>query len=182
MTTKTKNQRLPKRIIKMFVGSLKKNTLALEQLKWAIDKNNDKPNDYDKLLALSISVNEKLDIVHKIRNDIKIYKTINTILTNHYIKITKDQENCIQAKVLKIEQQIKESYENLKMELMKMTSISVANQNISSPIQNSNVILVGNDLKCNQFNQLYIRNEMYNSIIRKIDKLFCGMVSVILIF
>lgn len=182
MTTKTKNQRLPKRIIKMFVGSLKKNTLALEQLKWAIDKNNDKPNDYDKLLALSTSVNEKLDIVHKIRNDIKIYKTINTILTNHYIKITKDQENCIQAKVLKIEQQIKESYENLKMELMKMTSISVANQNISSPIQNSNVILVGNDLKCNQFNQLYIRNEMYNSIIRKIDKLFCGMVSVILIF
>ncbi|XP_075987909.1 uncharacterized protein LOC142984299 isoform X2 [Anticarsia gemmatalis] len=175
MSSKTKKQPSHKRILKIFVNSLKKNTVALKQLKTSIDKTNDRPNDYDKIIDITTSVNEKLDIVHKIRNDIKIYKTINTILTNHYIKVTRDQENCIEAKVLKLEEKIKQSYDDLKLELTNMASKSVASQNISSPIQNSNVILVGNDLKCNQFNQLYIKNEMYNNVIRKIDNLFCGL-------
>lgn len=180
MTTKTKKEPTHKRLLRLFVNSLKKNTVALKQLKLSIDKTNDRTNDYEKIIDISRSVNEKLDVVHKIRNDIKIYKTINTILTNHYIKVTRDQENCIEAKVIKLEEKIKQSYDDLKLELTKMASVSVASQNISSPIQNSNVILVGNDLKCNQFNQLYIRNEMYNNIIRKIDKLFCGMVSIMI--
>lgn len=173
-----KNKKVPthKRLLRLFVNSLKKNTLALKELKQSIDTSQ-RPNEYEKIIDLSNSMNEKLDVVHKIRNDIKIYKTINTILTNHYIKVTRDNENCIETKIVKLEEKIKQSYDNLKLELRKMASVSVASQNISSPIQNSNVILVGNDLKCNQFNQLHIRNEMYNTVIRKIDKLFCGLVS-----
>ncbi|KAF9407822.1 hypothetical protein HW555_012278 [Spodoptera exigua] len=162
-----------KRLLRLFVNNLKKNTSALKELKESIETS--RPNDYEKIIDMTNAVNEKLDVVHKIRNDIKIYKTINTILTNHYIKVTRDHENCIGNKILKLEEKIKRSYDDLKLELTKMASVSVASQNISSPIQNSNVIVVGNDLKCNQFNQLHIRNEMYNSIIRKIDKLFCGM-------
>lgn len=176
MAVKNKKEPTHKRLLKLFVNNLKKNTLALKELKHSIDTSQ-RPNEYEKIIDISNSVNEKLDVVHKIRNDIKIYKTINTILTNHYIKVTRDHENCIGTKIVKLEEKIKQSYDNLKLELTKMASVSVASQNISSPIQNSNVILVGNDLKCNQFNQLHIRNEMYNTIIRKIDKLFCGMVS-----
>ncbi|KAH9643592.1 hypothetical protein HF086_000066 [Spodoptera exigua] len=170
-----KNKKVPpqKRLLRLFVNNLKKNTSALKELKESIETS--RPNDYEKIIDMTNAVNEKLDVVHKIRNDIKIYKTINTILTNHYIKVTRDHENCIGNKILKLEEKIKRSYDDLKLELTKMASVSVASQNISSPIQNSNVIVVGNDLKCNQFNQLHIRNEMYNSIIRKIDKLFCGM-------
>lgn len=177
MTVKTKKEPKHKRLLKIFVNNLKKNTSALKELKESIELTHNRTNDYEKIIDITNSVNEKLDVVHKIRNDIKIYKTINTILTNHYIKVTRDHENCIGTKILKLEGQIKKSYDNLKLELTKMASVSVANQNISSPIQNSNVILVGNDLKCNQFNQLYMKNEIYNSIIKKIDKLFCGMVS-----
>lgn len=177
MTVKTKKEPKHKRLLKLFVNNLKKNTLALKELKESIETSHNRKNDYEKIIDITNSVNEKLDVVHKVRNDIKIYKTINTILTNHYIKVTRDHENCIGTKILKLEGQIKQSYDNLKLELTKMASVSVANQNITSPIQNSNVILVGNDLKCNQFNQLYMKNEMYNSIIKKIDKLFCGMVS-----
>ncbi|KAF9794461.1 hypothetical protein SFRURICE_003334, partial [Spodoptera frugiperda] len=174
-TRRLRNKKGPpqKRLLRLFVNNLKRNTSALKELKESIETS--RPNDYEKIIDMTNAVNEKLDVVHKIRNDIKIYKTINTILTNHYIKVTRDHENCIGNKILKLEEKIKRSYDDLKLELAKMASVSVANQNISSPIQNSNVILVGNDLKCNQFNQLHIRNEMYNSIIRKIDKLFCGM-------
>ncbi|XP_026744055.1 pleckstrin homology-like domain family B member 2 isoform X2 [Trichoplusia ni] len=175
MTVRTKKEPKHKRLLKIFVNNLKKNTSALKELKESIEITHNRTNDYEKIIDITNSVNEKLDVVHKIRNDIKIYKTINTILTNHYIKVTRDHENCIGTKILKLEGQIKKSYDNLKLELTKMASVSVANQNISSPIQNSNVILVGNDLKCNQFNQLYMKNEIYNSIIKKIDKLFCGM-------
>lgn len=62
---------------------------------------------------------------------------------------------------------------NLKLELSK-TADNVASINNK---HNTNVAVVGNDLKYSQFNQLYIRNEIYNNIIKKIDKLFCGMVS-----
>ena len=174
MSVKKKKVPTHKRLLRLFVNNLKKNTLALKELKQSIDTSQ-QPNE--KIIDITNSVNEKLDVVHKIRNDIKIYKTINTILTNHYIKVTRDHENCIGTKIVKLEEKIKQSYDSLKLELTKMASVSVASQNISSPIQNSNVIMVGNDLKCSQFNQLYVKNEMYNSIIRKIDKLFCGMVS-----
>lgn len=177
MTVKNKKEPSHKHLLKLFVNNLKKNTLALKELKLSIDTSQNRPNEYEKIIDISKSVNEKLDVVHKIRNDIKIYKTINTILTNHYIKVTRDHENCIGTKILKLEDKIKRSYDDLKLELTKMAAVKVASQNISSPIQNSNVILVGNDLKCNQFSQLSFRNEIYNSIIRKIDKLFCGMVS-----
>lgn len=175
MAVKNKKGPPQKRLLRLFVNNLKRNTSALKELKESIETS--RPNDYEKIIDMTNAVNEKLDVVHKIRNDIKIYKTINTILTNHYIKVTRDHENCIGNKILKLEEKIKRSYDDLKLELTKMASVSVASQNISSPIQNSNVIVVGNELKCNQFNQLHIRNEMYNSIIRKIDKLFCGMVS-----
>ncbi|XP_047037750.1 pleckstrin homology-like domain family B member 2 isoform X2 [Helicoverpa zea] len=174
MAVKNKKEPTHKRLLKLFVNNLKKNTLALKELKQSIDTSH-RPKEYEKIIDITNSVNEKLDVVQKIRNDIKIYKTINTILTNHYIKVTRDHENCIGTKILKLEEKIKQSYDDLKLELTKMASVSVASQNISSPIQNSNVIVVGNDLKCSQFNQLHVRNEMYNTIIRKIDKLFCGM-------
>lgn len=183
MTNKKKDLSY-KNLLKLFVSSVKKNTRALKQLKESFDVNYHR-NNYEKIIDLSNSVNEKLDIVHKIRNDIKIYRTINTILTNHYIKETRDHENNIDRKIIKLEKQIKKSYDDLKDDISKMAD-SVATKKVENPtdflnnssIQNSNVLVVGNDLKCSQFNQVYMRNEIYNGIIRKIDKLFCGMVSV----
>lgn len=186
MTGKTFNQKkepTKKRLLKIFVTNLKKNTLALKELKSSIDINYHR-NSYDKIIDITNNVNEKLDVVHKLRNDIKIFRTINTILTNHYIKETRDHENSIDGKIIKLEKQIKQSYDDLRKDISKMTD-SVATEKKKKPdllknlasIENSNVFVVGNDIKCSQYNQLYIRNEIYNSIIKKIDKLFCGMVS-----
>lgn len=186
MTGKTLNQKkepTKKRLLKIFVTNLKKNTLALKELKSSIDINYHR-NSYDKIIDITNNVNEKLDVVHKLRNDIKIFRTINTILTNHYIKETRDHENSIDGKIIKLEKQIKQSYDDLRKDISKMTD-SVATEKKKKPdllknlasIENSNVFVVGNDIKCSQYNQLYIRNEIYNSIIKKIDKLFCGMVS-----
>lgn len=163
-----------KNLLKFFTNTLKKNTLALKELKSIIITTYE-PNDYEKIIDIANSMNEKLDTVHKIRNDIKMYKTINTILTNHYIKVTRDHESTIDNKILDLEKEVKQSYENLKMELSKMAD-NVASIN-NKTIHNSNVVVVGNDLKYTQFNQLHIRNEIYNNIIKKIDKLFSGMVS-----
>lgn len=186
MAGKTFNQKkepTKKRLLKIFVTNLKKNTLALKELKSSIDINYHR-NSYDKIIDITNNVNEKLDVVHKLRNDIKIFRTINTILTNHYIKETRDHENSIDGKIIKLEKQIKQSYDDLRKDISKMTD-SVATEKKKKPdllknlasIENSNVFVVGNDIKCSQYNQLYIRNEIYNSIIKKIDKLFCGMVS-----
>ncbi|XP_049882029.1 227 kDa spindle- and centromere-associated protein isoform X2 [Pectinophora gossypiella] len=176
MTFKTKKETPRKSFIKIFISNLKKNTIALKELKSTLD--NKHKDSYDKIIDITNSVNDKLDILTKIRNDIKIYKTINTILTNHYIKETRDHENNVDNKIIKLEKQILKHYEVLKDDISKMAdSVAIGNkqEHISAPIQNSNVIMVGNDLKCNQFNQLYLRNEIYNTIIKKIDKLFCGM-------
>ncbi|XP_073965859.1 uncharacterized protein isoform X2 [Choristoneura fumiferana] len=161
-----------KRLVKLFVRNLKKNTLALKDLKSTIDKKNDEEK-IDKIIDITNSVNDKLDVVNKLRNDIKIYKTINTILTNHYVKETRDHENSVDGKIIKLETEVKNSYEELKSLMNKISD--VVSDKGKQGIQNSNVILVGNDLKCNNYNQFYIRNEIYNNIIRKIDKLFCGM-------
>lgn len=168
-----------KHLLKIFVSNLKKNTLALKELKSTIDTKFNRNDNYEKIIDLTNSVNEKLDVVHKLRNDIKIYKTINTILTNHYIKETRDHENNVDSKIIKLEKQIKSSYDDVKDAILKMAD-SVAREdlkNVTAPI-NSNVYVVGNDMKFSQFNQLSVRNEIYNTIIKKIDKLFCGMVSV----
>ncbi|XP_026484064.2 pleckstrin homology-like domain family B member 2 isoform X2 [Vanessa tameamea] len=167
-----------KRLIKLFVTSLKKNTLALKNLKISFDSKSNRKENFDTIFDVANSINEKLETVHKLRNDIKIYRTINTILTNHYIKETRNHENSIDAKIIKLEKQILQSYDVLRSDISKMADICVAcekKSNISAPIQNSNVIVVGNDLKVNQFNELYIRNQIYNTIIRKIDKLFVNL-------
>lgn len=166
-----------KQLVKIFVTCLKKNTVALKELKHSLDVKH--PQDtIDKIIDISSNVNDKLDVVHKLRNDIKIYKTINTILTNHYIKKTKDHENDIDQKIIKIETQIKDSYDGLKMELAKMAASAANNNsvmnNVDSPIQNSNVFVVGNNVN---LRDLHVKNEIYNGIIKKIDKLFCSMVS-----
>lgn len=163
-----------KNLLKLFTETIKKNTLALKELKSIITTTYE-PNDYERIIDIANSMNEKLDLVQKIRNDIKMYKTINTILTNHYIKETRDHENSIDSKIINLETEIKQSYENLKIELSKMAD-NVASIN-NKTIHNSNVVVFGNDLKCSQFNQLHVRNEIYNNIIKKIDKL-CGMVSI----
>lgn len=168
-----------KRLLKLFVANLKKNTLALNDLKNSFETKCHAQENIDKVSELANSVNEKLDVVHKLRNDIKIYRTINTILTNHYIKETRNHENTIDAKIIKLEKQILQSYDNLRNDInSKMANVCVASEkNISAPIQNSNVFMVGNDLKVNQFNDLYVKSQIYNTIIKKIDKLFCGLVS-----
>lgn len=194
MTAMSKKEPSHKRLLKIFVDNLKKNTLALKELKTSIDTKHKRNDNYERIIEITNSVNEKLDGIRKLRNDIKIYKTINTILTNHYIKETKNHENSVQAKMMKLEVEVKQSYQDLKEEFSKMTAIlrvathnlsniNVASQNnslfqnMSSQIKDSNVFVIGNDFRSNQFNELYIRNEMYNNIIKKIDKLFCGMVS-----
>lgn len=184
MTAKTKKEPSHKQLLRLFVDNIKKNTSALKELKYSIDIKYNRDANYERIIDISKSVNEKLDVVHKLRNDIKIYRTINTILTNHYIKETRNHENTVDGKIIKLEKQIKLSYDGLKDEMSKMADLlSVASQNnsifknISSPIQNSNVFVVGNDMRSGQLNELYIRNEIYNNIIKKIDKLFCGMVS-----
>ncbi|XP_037293664.1 pleckstrin homology-like domain family B member 2 isoform X2 [Manduca sexta] len=181
MTVKTKKEPSHKQLMRLFVDNIKKNTSALKELKLAIDIKYNR-DDSDKVIEISKSVNEKLDVVHKLRNDIKIYRTINTVLTNHYIKETRNHENNIDTKIIKLERQVRQSYDDLKEEITKMASkISVANQNnsifknIGSPIQNSNVFVMGNEFKTSQFNELYVKSEIYNNIIKKIDKLFCGM-------
>lgn len=184
MTGKSKKEPTHKQLLKRFVGTIKRNTIALKNLKTSFDEKY-RQEYIDKIIDISTSVNEKLDVVYKLRNDIKIYKTINTILTNHYIKQTKEHENNIDAKILKVERQIKESYDDLKKELSKMAAVSVASQNnsvlnnIGSPIQNSNVFLLGNEINEVKLKDLYVRNQIYNGIIKKIDKLFCSMVSLI---
>ncbi|XP_052748004.1 pleckstrin homology-like domain family B member 2 isoform X2 [Galleria mellonella] len=176
-----RKQRQPsyKNLLKLFTTSVKKNTLALKELKLAIDTNNNRDCNYDKIVDISNEVNEKLDVVHKLRNDITIYKTINTILTNYYIRQTKNNENNVYNKILNLEEQIKESYDQLKKHITNMAdTVRVASENNlikhNSSIENSNVFVVGNDVKCKQFHQLFKRNEMYNHIIMKIDKIFCG--------
>ncbi|XP_050357875.1 pleckstrin homology-like domain family B member 2 isoform X3 [Nymphalis io] len=167
-----------KRLIKLFVTSLKKNTLALKDLKISFDSKSHRKENFDTIFDVANSINDKLETVHKLRNDIKIYRTINTILTNHYIKETRNHENNIDAKIIKLEKQILQSYDVLRSDISKMADICVAcekKSNMSAPIQNSNVIVVGNDLKVNQFNELYIRNQIYNTIIKKIDKLFVNL-------
>lgn len=186
-----KNRPTNKNLLKLFTKTLKRNTLALEELKSIIITTYE-PNDYERIIDIANSMNEKLDTVHKIRNDIKMYRTINTILTNHYIKETRAHENSIDNKILNLEKEIKESYVNLKLELSKMAENVASGNNLklelskmadnvasinNKTIRNNNVVVVGNDLKYSQFNQLYIRNEIYNNIIKKIDKLFYGMVS-----
>ncbi|XP_047999749.1 pleckstrin homology-like domain family B member 2 [Leguminivora glycinivorella] len=155
-----------KQLVKLFVRNLKKNTLALKELKLTIDKKSEAAR-FDKIIDITSAVNDKLEIVTKLRNDIKIYKTVNTILTNHYIKETKNHENSMDGKIMKLETQIKESYDELKNIINnKMGEIKAGNDN---------VFIVGNDMRCKSYNQFYVRNEIYNSIIKKIDKLFCGM-------
>lgn len=175
MAEKTKKEPSHKQLIRIFVTCLKKNTVALKELKHTLDQKHPQDN-IDKIIDISTNVNEKLDVVHKLRNDIKIYKTINTILTNHYIKKTKDHENDVDHKIIKLEAQIRDSYDGLKIELSKMAA-SVASNNVLNnvgSVQNSNVFVVGNNLS---LKDIQLKNEIYNSIIRKIDKLFCSMVS-----
>lgn len=191
MTSKlSKKGSANKNLLKLFRRTIKKNTLALKELK-SIITTAYKPNDYEKLIDIANSMNEKLDTVHKIKNDIKMFKTINTILTNHYIKETRDHETSIDNKIFKLEKEIKQSYENLRMELSNLADnvsrnnlkleLSKMAENVASinqkTINNSNVVVVGNDL--NQLNPMYIRNEHYNNVIKEIDKLFRGMVSTI---
>lgn len=169
-----------KYLLKVFVINIKKNTLALKALKTSFEtKHNHRKENYEKMYDIANSVNEKLEIVQKLRNDIKIYKTINTILTNHYIKVTRDHENSIDFKIIKLEDQILQTYENLRSDIKKMAE-SVATEkiitNYPSPVNDGN-ILIGNDFKNNQYSELYIRKQIYNGIIHKIDKLFCGLVS-----
>lgn len=172
-----KKQNSNNRLLKSFVKTIKQNTFALKELKLSIDKNNVQ-NDSNKIFELTNSVNEKLEIVHKLRNDIKIYRTINTVLTNHYIKETRDHENTIDNKIIKLQAQIKQSYDELKAMISKMAdSKCVASDKISAPIKNSNIFLVGNDLKYNQIKEFKFKTEIYNNILKKIDKLFGGMVS-----
>lgn len=190
MSVKTKKN--PQRyLLKLFKNTIKKNTLALKSLKQSIDSKCNR-EDIDKIIDLSTNVNEKLDIVYKIRNDIKIYKTVNTILTNHYIKETRDHENNIDRKIINLEKQIIKSYDDLKKELAKMAefnvaslnkmaAISVASQNnsifnnVASPVQNNNVFVLDRDVK---LKDLRLKNEIYNGIIKKIDKLFVSIVSI----
>lgn len=180
--TTNRKQSQHKRIIKLFVKTLKQNTLALKDLKFSMDTNHTDScqKENDKMLELAESVNEKLEIVHKLRNDIKIYRTINTVLTNHYINKTRNHENTIDIKMIQLKEQIKKSYDDLKEEISKMAVIKRAamdDPKTTLPIHNSNFYVVGNNFKSNQFNEYFIRNEIYNNIIKKIDKLFCGMVS-----
>lgn len=182
MTVKSKKEPTHKQLLRRFVNTIKRNTIALKNLKTSLDQNN-RPQHIDKIIDISTKVDEKLDVVYKLRNDIKIYKTINTILTNHYVKQTRDHENNTDEKIFKLEQQIKQSYDDLKKELSKMAAFGVASRNnsvlnnIGSPIQNSNVFLLGNQVGDLKLRDLYIRNQIYNGIIKKIDTLFCGMVS-----
>lgn len=175
MSGKSNSKTTKKSFIKLFLSKLKKNTLAIRRLKTTIDE---KHQDTTKVIDITNSVNDKLEVVHKLRNDLKIYKTINSILTNHYIKETRDHENTIDAKIINLKRQIKDSYDELKTEVIKMADSFASYKNqISAPIQNSNVIMVGNDLNYKKINEIQARNEIYNTIIRKIDKLFCNMVS-----
>lgn len=180
-----------KNLLTLLTKTIKKNTLALKELKSIIETTHE-TNDYEKMVDIANSVNEKLDIVQKLRNDIKIYRTINTILTNHYIKETRDHESSIDNKIINLEKEIKQSYENLKMEIKKMADDVASGNNMKLELSkmadnvasinnkttnNSNIVMIGNDFKHSQFNQLCVRNEIYNNIIKKIDKLFSGMVS-----
>ncbi|KAI8433802.1 hypothetical protein MSG28_015770 [Choristoneura fumiferana] len=124
-----------KRLVKLFVRNLKKNTLALKDLKSTIDKKNDEEK-IDKIIDITNSVNDKLDVVNKLRNDIKIYKTINTILTNHYVKETRDHENSVDGKIIKLETEVKNSYEELKSLMNKISD--VVSDKGKQGIQNSN--------------------------------------------
>nr|XP_034837594.1 uncharacterized protein LOC117993834 [Maniola hyperantus] len=169
-----------KHLLKLFVTNIKKNTQALKALKCSFEnKSSSRKENYEQIFEIANSVNEKLEIVQKLRSDIKIYKTINTILTNHYIKLTRDHESSIDAKIINIENQILHTYENLRCDISKMADACVARDKhsnyISAPVQN--IFMVGNDFKSNQFSELCIRNQMYNSIIHKIDDLFVGLVS-----
>ncbi|CAH2061789.1 unnamed protein product, partial [Iphiclides podalirius] len=168
-----------KRLLRLFVKSLKQNTSALKDLKLSMDSNyaRNVQKDSERMIELANSVNEKLDVVHKLRNDIKIYRTINTVLTNHYVKQTRDHENTVDNKIVQLKEQIKRSYDDLRTEISKMVQQkSIGHESkITAPIHNSTVYVVGNDLKCNRYNEFHLRNEIYNNIIRKIDKLFCGM-------
>ncbi|KAI8433798.1 hypothetical protein MSG28_015768 [Choristoneura fumiferana] len=124
-----------KRLVKLFIRNLKKNTLALKDLKSTIDKKNDEEK-IDKIIDITNSVNDKLDVVNKLRNDIKIYKTINTILTNHYVKETRDHENSVDGKIIKLETEVKNSYEELKSLMNKISD--VVSDKGKQGIQNSN--------------------------------------------
>lgn len=107
MTSKPpKKEPTNKNLLKLFTKTIKRNTLALKELKSIIFTTYES-NDYERIIDVANSMNEKLDTVHKIRNDIKIYKTINTILTNHYIKKTRDHETSIDNKLLNLEKEIK---------------------------------------------------------------------------
>lgn len=172
MTAKSKRDPSQTQLLKIFVNCLKKNTVALQELKHSLDKKHPQEN-IDKIIDISTSVNDKLDVVHKLRNDIKIYKTVNTILTNHYVKKTKESENDIERKIIKLEKQIRDSYDDLKKVMSKMAA-GVAVNNVQSPVQNSNVFVLGNNVN---LKDLHVKNEIYNGIIKKIDKLFCSMVS-----
>lgn len=172
-------------LIKSFVKNLKKNTAAIVDLKRTIDKKNDTKN-FDKVLEVTNSVNEKLEVVHKLRNDIKIYKTINTILTNHYITATKNQETDIRAKILNLEEEIRSSYNNLKDDLVNISGygdILKENNGLlrNLSVQNNNFVMLGNNVNCN-VKELHIKNQIYNQIISRIDKMFGGLVSFVIVF
>lgn len=168
-------------LMKIFINNLKKNTTALIDLKRTLDKDESNKENYDRIIKITESVNEKLEIIYKLRNDVKMFKTINTILTNHYIKKTKDHESNVDEKIINIESKIHDTYEKLTMEFINvyacrniLTENNVILKNISNDLNKNNY---KNNLDVNNSNEIHVRNEIYNYIINKIDRLFSNVVS-----
>lgn len=155
-TTKGKNA---SKLIKNFIKNLKKNTSAMRRLKRAYELHSNK-NSIHELIKI---INEKLDVVHKIRNDIKMYRTVNTVLTNHYIRETRDRERDIGGRMIDLEEQILRAYEGLRSDIMKIVA------------SDRNVIAVTNNMYRN--NEASDKKQIYDGIIRRIDGLFTGAVS-----
>ncbi|XP_061381079.1 pleckstrin homology-like domain family B member 1 isoform X2 [Danaus plexippus] len=152
-TTKGKNA---SKLIKNFIKNLKKNTSAMRRLKRAYELHSNK-NSIHELIKI---INEKLDVVHKIRNDIKMYRTVNTVLTNHYIRETRDRERDIGGRMIDLEEQILRAYEGLRSDIMKIVA------------SDRNVIAVTNNMYRN--NEASDKKQIYDGIIRRIDGLFTG--------
>nr|XP_032524586.1 uncharacterized protein LOC116775724 [Danaus plexippus plexippus] len=160
-TTKGKNA---SKLIKNFIKNLKKNTSAMRRLKRAYELHSNK-NSIHELIKI---INEKLDVVHKIRNDIKMYRTVNTVLTNHYIRETRDRERDIGGRMIDLEEQILRAYEGLRSDIMKIVA------------SDRNVIAVTNNMYRN--NEASDKKQIYDGIIRRIDGLFTGALATLLIF
>ncbi|GBP26840.1 Pleckstrin homology-like domain family B member 2 [Eumeta japonica] len=166
------------RLLRSFLKNLKRNTLAILQLDNSMRNGECVKNKIDKIMQLSETIDEKLQVVHKLRNDIKIYKTINTILTNHYVNEIKNHENTIDGKIVKLDGDIKESYEKIRIDLAvinERTKILIDRPASAESVKNSNILLVNNDSHRLPFAEINKRNEMYNYVIQRIDNMLYGL-------